>query len=289
MSRAVSKLLLNALLDDYSLIRRQCADGENAHGSGAVGAGFSHAAAGSVVVALSPAIGRRAVAADRWDGTLVGAPGEPDLPVLIHGPAAQALAVYRSAGVDAGGPWPPVGIDIAEDRERHCVESVHKSLAVLTDVPRTVPVTVGLQLEPGWRDALSLITARGRCVRFAVCGIGAPDAPALVDVLRTAVAEGCAFSWAAGAWQPVTDPWSGPLPGILNVLLAVAEAVRGASATTVAAQLSRTDQVDVVDAVCDLDDAIAGRIRALLGGFAVPRVRPVVDAFSALDLLPKAW
>ncbi|MGH6655655.1 MAG: hypothetical protein ACRDVE_10670 [Actinocrinis sp.] len=315
MSRAVSMLLLNALLDDYSLVRRLAAGNGPGRERGRAVAGAARVTAGSGGCAPSPVVGRRVIAADRWNAALGGAVAQPDLPVLIHGAAAKALAAYRSASASAStsagaGAGPTVnttrrasadpsagpsgtgpttvGIDIAEDRARHCVESVHKSLVHLTDVPRSVQVAVGLPLEPGWRDALSLIMARGRSVRFAICGVDAPDAPALVDALRTAVAERCAFSWSCGDWQPVTDPWSGPRPGILNVLLATAEATRGAGAKTVADQLSRTDHVDIVDAVCDLDDATAAQIRTLLDGFAVPRVPPVVDALCALDLLPKA-
>lgn len=204
--------------------------------------------------------------------------------MLIHGSAAKALAGYRAAAAV----WPAVGIDVAHERDRHCVESVHRSLAQLTDLQRTVPVTVGLALESGWRDALSLIVARGRSVRFNVCGVDAPDAPVLIDVIRTAVGERCSFSWARGDWRAVTDPWTTELPGILNVLLATAAAVHGETSAEIGELLARTDQVDVVDAVRDLDDETARRVRALLDGFAVPRVAPVVDALSDLDLLPKA-
>lgn len=195
----------------------------------------------------------------------------------------KTLAAYHAASTL----WPAVGIDVAHEPDRHCVESVHRALAHLTALPRTVPVTVGLALEPGWRDALSLILARGRAVRFAVRGVDAPDAPVLVDAIRTAVGERCSFSWDCGTWQPVTDPRTTQLPGILNVLLATAAALRGDSGAGIGAQLVRTDQVDVVDAVCELDDETAWRIRGLLDGFAVPRVAPVVDALSDLDLLPK--
>ncbi|HEV2343345.1 MAG TPA: hypothetical protein VGS97_04575 [Actinocrinis sp.] len=203
--------------------------------------------------------------------------------MLIHGTAAKALAGYRSASAVL----PAVGIDVVHEPDLHCVESVHRALAQLTGLPRTVPVTVGLALGPGWRDALSLIPARGRAVRFAVCGIDAPDAPALVDAIRMAVGEQCSFSWGYGTWRPVTDPWTAHLPGILNVLLAAAAAVHGEGSAEIGAQLARTDPVDVVDAMCDLDEETARRVRALLDGFAVPRVAPVVDALSDLDLLPK--
>ncbi len=273
MSRAVPMFLLNALLDDFSLVRRP--GGKS---------GGARVANGAIRAEVPSAVGRQAVDAQRWESAPIAElAGQQELPVLIHGPASKALAGYRAASAV----WPAIGIDIAHERDRHCVESVHRSLARLTDLPRTVSVTIGLALESGWRDALSLIVARGRSVRFAVCGIDSPDAPALVDAIRAAVGERCSFSWARGDWRAVTDPWGGELPGILNVLLATAAALRGEDSAGIGAQLARTDQVDVVDAVCDLDDETARRIRSLLDGFAVPRVAPVVDSLSDLDLLPK--
>jgi hypothetical protein len=273
MSRAVPTYLLNALLDDFSLVRRPGGKG-----------GGPRAVSTAVRADVPSAVGRQAVDAPRWNSAPI-APfaGQQELPVLIHGPATKALAGYRAASAM----WPAIGIDVAHERDRHCVESVHRSLAHLAELPRTVPVTVGLALGPGWRDALSLILARGRSVRFDVCGVDTPDAPALVDAIRTAVNERCSFSWARGDWQAVTGPWATELPGILNVLLATAAAVHGEGGAEIGVQLARTDQVDVVDAVCDLDDETARRVRALLDGFAVPRVAPVVDSLSDLDLLPK--
>ena len=277
MSRAVPAFLLNALLDDFSLVRRP----------GGKGGGLrtkSAAVRAEVPSAVPSAVGRQAVDAPRWDSAPIPpVAGQQELAILVHGSAPKALAGYRAASAV----WPAVGIDVAHERDRHCVESVHRSLARLTELPRTVSVTVGLALEPGWRDALSLIVARGRSVRFDVCGVDTPDAPVLVDAIRTAVSERCSFSWARGTWQAVTGPWATELPGILNVLLATAAALHGEGGAEIGAQLARTDQVDVVDAVCDLDDETARRVRALLDGFAVARVAPVVDSLSDLDLLPK--
>jgi hypothetical protein len=270
-------LLLNALLDDFSMIRRPGA------GGGAERAGRAPRAAEPAW----PAVGRRVVPAEDWSDAFTD-PSDavarlPELPVLIHGPAARALAGYRTAAAV----WPAVGIDIAQERDRHCGESVHRSLAHLTQLPRSVPVTVGLPLEPGWRDGLSMIIARGRSVRFAVCGVDAPDAPVLVEAIRAAVAERCSFSWSRGLWGTVTDPWDAELPGILNVLLATATALRGGGGAQIGAQLARTDRVEIVDDICELDDETARQIRSLLDGFAVPRVAPVVDSLRDLDLLPK--
>ncbi|HEU5425536.1 MAG TPA: hypothetical protein VFU74_01610 [Actinocrinis sp.] len=275
MSQAVPMFLLNALLDDFSMIRRPGAGG----GVGRAGG------ASRTAEPLSPAVGRQAVHARDWpDAFTDPADAVPNLPVLIHGPAARALAGYRTAAAV----WPAVGIDIAQELDRHCGESVHRSLAHLTQLPRSVPVTVGLPLEPGWRDGLSMISARGRSVRFAVCGVDAPDAAVLVEAIRAAVAERCRFSWSCGLWSAVTDPWDAELPGILNVLLATGAALRGDGGAQIGAQLARTDRVEIVDDVSELDDATARQIRALLDGFAVPRIAPVVDSLRDLDLLPKA-
>jgi hypothetical protein len=276
MSRAVSTVLLNALLDDFSMIRRP-------------GPGIGTGSAGGAPQPAEPvsaAVRQRAIAAEGWpDMSDALRAAAADLPVMIHGPVARALACYRTMAAT----WPVAGIDIAHERDRHCGESVHRSLRHLTELPRTIPVTVGLALEPGWRDALSMIGARGRSVRFAVCGVDAPNAPVLVEAIRAAVAERCSFSWSCGRWHAVTEPWDAELPGILNVLLATATALRGGGGAQIGAQLARTDRVEVVDDVCDLDDEIARQIRALLDGFAVLRVAPVVDSLCDLDLLPKAF
>ncbi|MBS2964554.1 hypothetical protein KGA66_15975 [Actinocrinis puniceicyclus] len=278
MSRAVPKVLLQALLDDFSTIRRP----------GPQIATRRRGAALTVAEPASETVGRRVLQAESWDDA-----GRPEItqpenvPVLIHGPAARALGGYRSAAAAQAVAGAGIGIDIAQERDRHCVESAHRTLAHLADVPRSVSVTVGLGLEPGWRQALSMINARGRSVRFAVCGVDAPDTPVLVEAIRAATAERCPFSWSCGDWKAVTDPWDDQLPGILNVLLATAAAVRGTGGAQIGAQLARTDRVELIDDVRDLDEQIAGQVRSLVHGFAVPRVAPVVDALCGLGLLPK--
>ena len=247
----------------------------------------------------------------------------PAVPLLIHGAAPAALAAWKSAargdqnradpfradqpsgGAAAGATaYRPriYGIDIARGLGRRGAEAAHSSLGMLTDLPRTVPVTVSLCLGEGWRDTMALIRARGRGVRFHVYSADSPGRRVLADAVRAAVAEGCAFSWACAAWQPITEPAQGPeslgvdpagpasarLPGILNILLATAQALRGADSTAVAEELDRTDPVDVVDAVRELGPAEARRIRRLLHGFAVYRTAPIVDALTDLGLLPKA-
>jgi hypothetical protein len=275
MSRVVPMFLLHALIDDFSSVSRP---GEGAD---------AHRTAGAQRSALltSPAIGRRVIHADNWDDAVAGAmPREPDVPLLIHGPAPKALAAWHSVETLQGSS----GLDIAQDRERHSIESAHRSLALLAELPRAVPVAVGLALDAGWRDALDLILARGRSVRFAVFGLDSPDSPAIVEAIRTAAAMRCAFSWSSGPWQAVTDPSAGPLPGILNVLLATAVALDTGNAAAIGVELGRTDPVDVVDAVRDLRETTARRTRKLINGFAVAHVASIVDALSDLELLPKA-
>lgn len=259
---------------------------------------------------------------DRARSAPAPAPSEavgPAVPLLIHGAAPAALAAWKSAALGdpartdqpAGGQVAAVpahrpriyGIDIARGLGRRGAEAAHSSLGMLTDLPRAVPVTVSLCLGEGWRDTMALIRARGRGVRFHVYSADSPGRRVLADAVRAAVAEGCAFSWACAAWQPVTEPAEGStgsdalggeagaastrLPGILNILLATARALQGADSTAVAEELDRTDPVDVVDAVRELGLAEARRIRRLLHGFAVYRTAPTVDALTDLGLLPK--
>jgi hypothetical protein len=274
MSPGVSLFLLRALIDDFSAVPRPDGPGADARLGRPIAAPV-----------LSPAVGRRVVSAEDCVNGAADAilRGSADA-VLIRGTAAGAFTAWRGVAARR----PVVGIDVAPERDRRCVESVHRSLAQLTELPRTVPVAVGLALGPGWRDALDLILARGRSVRFSVCGVDAPDTPALVDAIRAAAGARCGFSWSCERWQAVTDPSDGPLPGILNVLLATAAALRGADQGAVAEELARTDTVDVVDAVSELGEGTAHEVRALLNGFAVREVGRVVDSLSDLDLLPKA-
>jgi hypothetical protein len=275
MSPGVSLFLLHALIDDFSAVPR----------SGGPGAASRRVWPVTSAPVLSPAIGRRVIGAESCaDGAADAVLRDSADAVLIRGSAAAAFTAWRGLAARR----PAVGIDVAPERDRRCVESVHRSLAVLTELPRSVPVAVGLALGPGWRDALDLILARGRSVRFSVCGVDAPDARVLVDAIRTATAARCGFSWSCERWQAVTDPSTDPLPGILNVLLATAAALRGADQAAVAEELARTDTVDVVDAVTELDEGTAREVRALLGGFAVREVGRVVDSLSDLDLVPKA-
>jgi hypothetical protein len=269
MSPASTSVLLGALLEDFSQVTRP-----NSRISGR-----PHAP--------SPAVACRAVEADTYRDLDRAAPvsakpdtvPDPATPVLIHGSAPVALAAWKSAmaadkasndqlDADRLRSARIYGIDIARGLGRRGAEAAHSSLGMLAELPRTVPVTVGLTLSPGWRDTMALIRARGRGVRFHVYS-DSPGQRTMADAIRSAVAE------------------NGALPGILNILLATAQAVRGADSSAVATELGRTDTVDVVDAVVELSPLIARRVRRLLRGFAVYRTSPAIDALTDLGLLPK--
>ena len=295
MSPASTSVLLGALLEDFSQVTRPNSriSGRRPH-------------------VPSPAVACRAVEADTYrdlDRAPVSAKPDtvpdPTTPVLIHGAAPAALAAWKSAmaadkasndqlDADRARRARIYGIDIVRGLGRRGAEAAHSSLGMLAELPRAVPVTVGLTLSPGWRDTMALIRARGRGVRFHVHA-DSPSQRTMADAIRAAVAEGCAFSWSCAHWQPVTAPpqatdlaaEAGSLPGILNILLATAEAVRGADSTGVATELGRTDTVDVVDATAELSPLIAKRVRRLLRGFAVYRTAPTVDALTDLGLLTK--
>jgi hypothetical protein len=295
MSPASTSVLLGALLEDFSQVTRP-----NSRISGRP-------------QAPSPAVACRAVDADTYRDLDRAAPvsakpdtvSDPATPVLIHGAAPASLAAWKSAmaadkassdqsDTDRARRAHIYGIDIVRGLGRRGAEAAHSSLGMLAELPRAVPVTVGLTLGPGWRDTMALIRARGRGVRFHVYS-DSPGQRTMADAIRAAVAEGCSFSWSCAHWQPVTRPSqdtdsvaeTGSLPGILNILLATAEAVRGSDSGAVTAELARTDTVDVVDAVQELSPLIAKRVRRLLRGFAVYRTSPAIDALTDLGLLPK--
>jgi hypothetical protein len=299
-------VLLGAILEDFSQVARP------------------HARISRRSHTPSPAVACRAVEAaafrDRDRDRVVPATADPDpaaesaTPILIHGTAPAALAAWKSA-IEPGqahGGGPPgadrsrtgiYGIDIEPGLGRRGAEAAHSSLGMLADLPRTVPVTVGLSLGQGWRDTMALIRARGRGVRFQVYAADSPGRRTLAEAIRAAVAEGCAFSLSCAHWQPMTEPpldaetgvgrdrdaadGRGSLPGILNILLATVRAVQGADSIAVVEELDRTDTVDVVDAVRELSPHTARRVRRLLRGFAVYRTAPALDALTDLGLLPK--
>lgn len=303
MSPASTTVLLDAILEDFSQVTRP------------------HAKISRLRPPVPAAVACQAVDAEALRDRARSAPAPaPSLPLLIHGAAPAALAAWKSAALGdqpraepaSGGPAPRpriYGIDIARGLGRRGAEAAHSSLGMLTDLPRSVPVTVSLCLGEGWRDTMALIRARGRGVRFHVYSADSPGRRVLADAIRAAVAEGCAFSWACAGWLPVTEPAQGTdtadpvppdpdsaaaaglgahLPGILNILLATARALQGADGAAVAAELARTDQVDVVDAIRELGTPEVRRIRRLLRGFAVYRTTPIVDALAGLGLVPKA-
>jgi hypothetical protein len=275
MSPTVSALLLIGLLEDFSAISpprraiRPPWDGAEA----------------AARVGDSPAVGSRAIdarGAQAWMRARPLNPSDPDIRVIIHGAAPTALAAWKTVrDLD-----PAAGIDVPRGFDQRQAAAGHWNLGILADVPRTTPVTVGLGLQPGWRDALRLIAARGRAVRFHVGTVEGPGSRPMADAIHAAVAEGCPFAWSCAPWPALSGGGDGALPGILNVLSATALALRGADTGTIAKELRNTQAPDILGAVEGLDSVAAREVRNLLSGFAVPRPESAVAALIGLGALP---
>jgi hypothetical protein len=237
----------------------------------------------TVALGRHPAVGRLAVdaySAKAWRDGVARPMAGTEIPLLIHGTAPVALAAWRTLrdhGIVAG-------IDVPRGLDQRQAASGHWNLGVLAEVPRTACVSVGLSLQPGWRDAMRLICARGRAVRFHV-GSVAPGPRSVAAAIHGAVAERCRFAWSSAAWPAVSGAGGSALPGVLNVVSATALALRGADTGAVIRELTNTQLAAVLAAVGALDPDTAREVRTLLIGFAVPRPAAAVDALVELGAL----
>lgn len=274
MSPTVLAPLLSGLLEDFSSIA-------------APRKVIRRPREGAQPPAQSPAVGRRAVDAYRaqvWIQARADPSSFADVPVLIHGTAQNALAAWK--GVRELGA--PAGIDVPRGFDQRQAAAGHWNLGLLAEVPRTVPITVGLSLQPGWRDALRLIAARGRAVRFHVSALDGPGSHPMAQAIRAAVTEDCPFAFSAAPWPAVSGAHAASLPGVLNVLAATVAAVRGAGGGAIVRELACPQPAEVLELLAGVDRPTAEKVRALLTGVAVPQPAYTLGALVALGALAGA-
>lgn len=221
------------------------------------------------------------------------------------GPADRLLDLGLVLDTGTEGICPAVTA-VAEDRRVHLrsveialpagedpAPAARTALRALTRLPAGTEAFVELPRTHGWRDALSLVVARGRGVKLRTGGLSAeafPSERAVGDFVRACVAEGAAFKCTAGLHHAVRhrDERTGfEHHGFLNLLVALCEAVGGARVDDLAAVLAERDPVTVVDWLEAVNVATAERARELFRGFGSCSFTEPVNDLTGLGLLAK--
>lgn len=113
-----------------------------------------------------------------------------------------------------------------------------------------------------------------------------PDEAALGAFLDAVVLRGLSFKLTGGLHHVVRGRYDGePMHGLLNVLLAVHEALDGAEAPHLAATLARTDAEVLVAAVSSLGHDEATRVRRAFSSYGCCGVLDPLHELEALGLV----
>lgn len=172
-------------------------------------------------------------------------------------------------------------------------EAAHETLHALSRVPLEVDVFIELPRVHGWRDALSLVAARGRGAKLRTGGLSADAFPSEVEVaefVRACVAEKAPFKCTAGLHNAVRhrDEHTGyEHQGFLNLLLAVCRGVRGASMRELVKVLSQRDPAELVDEFHTVDVRTARTARRRFVSYGSCSFAEPVDDLTGLGLLAK--
>jgi hypothetical protein len=170
------------------------------------------------------------------------------------------------------------------------------AVAALDALAETRPGTDGfveLPLDGAWRDALAVLGAGGRAAKVR-CGGARPElvpSPEALGAFVLACAQaGVRFKATAGLhhalrWSDADGTWQ---HGFLNLLLATARAVGGATLAEVVAVLEETDKGAVVGEVGTLDPFVTQAARALLVSYGSCSTSEPVEDLVALGLADPA-
>ncbi|MGH3343867.1 MAG: hypothetical protein ACRDPK_13545 [Carbonactinosporaceae bacterium] len=202
-------------------------------------------------------------------------------------PAAIADSIEdRRVGLEA------VEIPLPPDADQS--EAAHTTLHALSRVPSGVAVHVELPRVHGWRDALSLIAARGRGAKLRTGGLAPEAFPTereVADFIRACVAEGAAFTCAAdlrGAARHRDARTGREQHGFLNILVATCLAVRGAAVRELVATLADGDPAALAVRVKTVDAETAAVARRHFVSYGSCSFSEPVDDLAALGLLGEA-
>jgi len=171
--------------------------------------------------------------------------------------------------------------------------AVHQTVHALAKLPQQVSAYVELPRMYGWRDALSLVAARGYGAKLRTGGLVADAFPTEIEVaefVRACVAEGAPFKCTAGLHRAVRhrDDRSGfEHHGFLNILLATHAAAAGASVDELTEILAEHDPTGLVEQARDLDAQAVATVRQHFVGFGTCSVDEPIDDLSGLGLIEK--
>lgn len=171
--------------------------------------------------------------------------------------------------------------------------AAHQVLHALHRLPQEVQAFVELPRLPGWRDALSLIAARRRGAKLRTGGLTSDAFPTereVADFVKTCVSSGAKFKFTAGlhhAIRHTADTSGFEHHGFLNVLLAVAAAVRGGRIPTLVEILAERDPMEIVDGIRTVDTRTAAKVRQHFVGFGSCSFTEPVHDLTGLALLEK--
>lgn len=171
--------------------------------------------------------------------------------------------------------------------------AVHHTVHALAKLPHQVAAFVELPRMYGWRDALSLVAARGYGAKLRTGGLFADAFPTEIEVaefVRACVAEGAPFKCTAGLHRAVRhrdDRTGFEHHGFVNILLATHAAANGASVDELAEILAAHDPTELVERVADLDAEAAAVARQHFVGFGTCSVDEPIDDLTGLGLIEK--
>ena len=163
--------------------------------------------------------------------------------------------------------------------------------ALELDVPLVVEVGLGSDQESGLDDIADAVDhEHDVTAKFRTGATPAwpwPDETTLAAFLDAVVLRGLPFKLTGGLHHAVRGDHDGhPMHGLLNVLLAIHEALDGAETRELAGELARRDAEVIVTAVSGLSDDDARRLRRSFTAYGCCGVLDPLTELEALGLVP---
>lgn len=233
-------------------------------------------------------------------------------PLLVRGSDAAALA--RLSGADDRTGERPLEVGLVV-RPGSPVALVTEAARSLRDDPRVRVAAVELGWSADWRAALELdlplavevgrdpdqaaalddiaaaVDENGSVVAKFRTGATLewawPNEAALAEFVDATILRGLSFKLTGGLHHAVRDDHeSGPMHGLLNVILATHEALGGSEADELAEVLGQRDAEALTDRVSRLTAVEAARVRGSFTAFGCCGVLDPLSELEALGLLP---
>ena len=159
------------------------------------------------------------------------------------------------------------------------------------DLPLTLEIPRGADRDRALEDVRAGVDEAGHVVQ-AKFRTGAtptwdwPDESELARFVHDCARLGVPFKLTGGLHHAVRADHDGdPQHGVLNVLLAVHSAAHDGALAAVESVLAQRNSSLLVDAVANLDDAAATRVRSLLTAYGCCEVTDPIGELDALGLL----